>query len=271
MSISIKQLETPERKITDKLGNFAVLEFIQEQSVSPSNASSYYFMNKMGLRKKQLLIQVNNEHSAILQAGAMQWIAGNVQSTTGLKGVGDLFGKVVKGAVTKESAIKPEYVGNGIVALEPTYKYIILQDVATWGPRGMAVEDGMFLACDAAVEQKINARTNLSSAVLGNEGLFNLALRGHGIVALESNVPYGELIEVELNNDVLKVDGSNAIAWSADLEFTVERSSKTLLGSMVNSEGLVNVFRGTGKVLMSPITAETNTFLNVATNAVKGK
>ena len=271
MSFSIKQLETQERKITQKLENFAVLEFTQEQSVSPMNASTYYYMNKMGLRKKQLIIQVSNEHSVILQAGAMQWIAGNVQSTTGLKGVGDLFGKVVKGAVTKESAIKPEYVGNGVVALEPTYKYIILQDVAEWGSRGMAVEDGMFLACDSSVEQKINARTNISSALLGNEGLFNLALRGQGVVALESNVPYSELIEVELNNDILKIDGSNAIAWSADLDFTVERSSKTLIGSMVNSEGLVNVFRGTGKVLMSPITAQTSSFLNVATNAVKGK
>lgn len=271
MSFTIKQLETTERKITQKLGNFSILEFTQEQSVSPKNASTYYFMNKMGLRKKQLLIEIDDAHAATLQAGSMQWIAGNVQSTTGLKGVGDLFGKLVKGAVTKESAIKPEYVGNGVVALEPTYKYIILQDIASWGPKGMAVEDGMFLACDSSVEQKINARTNLSSAVLGNEGLFNLALRGQGIVALESNVPYGELIEVELNNDTLKIDGDNAIAWSADLDFTVERSSKTLVGSMVNSEGLVNVFRGTGKVLMSPITAETGTFFGVATNAVKGK
>ena len=127
--------------------------------------------------------------------------------------------------------------GTGIVALEPTYKYIILQDVADWGPYGMCVEDGMFLACDSNVQQKIVARTTLSSAVLGNEGLFNLALRGHGVVALESNVPYDELIEVELNNDVLKIDGENAIAWSADLDFTVERSSKTLIGSAVNKEG----------------------------------
>jgi hypothetical protein len=32
----------------------------------------------------------------------------------------------------------------------------------------------------------------------------------------------------------------------------VERSSKSLVGSMVNGEGLVNVFRGTGKVWMTP-------------------
>lgn len=76
---------------------------------------------------------------------------------------------------------------------------------------------------------------------------------GKGIVALESFIPEEELIVVELNNDVIKIDGSYAIAWSDSLQFTVERSGKTLLGSAVSGEGLVNVYRGTGKILMAPI------------------
>lgn len=266
MSFNVKRLENNERKIVNSLGNFSVLEHLKDQSVAPDNAVDFYFMSKMGVRRRQVIIQIDSNHPATLQAGSMQWIVGKVESTTGLKGAGDFLGKLVKGAVTKESAIKPEYVGNGLVVLEPTYKYIILQDVADWGPYGMCVEDGMFLACDSNVGQKIVARTTLSSAVLGNEGLFNLALRGHGVVALESNVPYDELIEVELNNDVLKIDGENAVAWSADLDFTVERSSKTLLGSAVNQEGLVNVYRGTGKVLMSPIVANTTTLFKTTHN-----
>ena len=54
-------------------------------------------------------------------------------------------------------------------------------------------------------------------------------------------------------NDVLKVDGNMAIAWSGSLDFTVERSGKTLLGSAASGEGLVNVYRGTGKVLLAPV------------------
>ena len=54
-------------------------------------------------------------------------------------------------------------------------------------------------------------------------------------------------------NDELKIDGNMAIAWSASLKFTVERSGKTLLGSAASGEGLVNVYRGTGKVLMAPV------------------
>lgn len=37
----------------------------------------------------------------------MQWMVGNVKATTGIKGVGDLLGKAVRGKVTGESAIKP--------------------------------------------------------------------------------------------------------------------------------------------------------------------
>jgi uncharacterized protein (AIM24 family) len=107
------------------------------------------------------------------------------------------------------------------------------------------------------VEQKVVARTNLSSALLGGEGLFNLALSGHGIAALESYVPEEELIEIELVNDTLKIDGNLAVCWSSSLEFTVEKSTKSLIGSAVSGEGFVNVYRGTGKVLMCPV-ASTN-------------
>jgi uncharacterized protein (AIM24 family) len=36
------------------------------------------------------------------------------------------------------------------------------------------------------------------------------------------------------------------------LKFSVERSGKSLLGSAVSQEGLVNVYRGTGRVLLAP-------------------
>ena len=73
------------------------------------------------------------------------------------------------------------------------------------------------------------------------------------MVALESNVPYEELIGINLVNDTLKIDGHMAVAWSSSLQFTVERSGKSLIGSATSGEGLVNVYRGPGKVLMSPV------------------
>lgn len=265
----IVNLENNNRKIISTINNFHVLEYVQDASVSPMNAIDEYFMSKMNVRRRQVVIDISREHSAVIQAGAMQWMGGNVQATSGVKGLGDLFGKAIKGAVTKETAVKPEYIGEGFLVLEPTYKYIILQDVSKWGSIGMTIEDGMFLACDANVKRNIVARKTLSSAVLGGEGLFNMSLQGNGAVALESNVPEDELIEIELENDELKIDGNLAVCWSSNLDFTVERTTKTLVGSAVSGEGLVNVYRGSGRVLMSPVAPTDSLFSSTNTLAAK--
>lgn len=265
----IENLQNENRKYAKSIGNFHVLEYVQDASVSPMNAMNEYFMSKMNVRRRQVVIDIDKDHSAIIQAGAMQWMGGNVQATSGVKGIGDFLGKALKGAVTKETAVKPEYVGEGCLVLEPTYKYIILVDIGKWGPAGMTIEDGMFLACDANVKSKVVARKNLSSAVLGSEGLFNLSLHGNGVAALESNVPEDELIEITLENDELKIDGNLAVCWSSNLEFTVERSTKTLVGSAVSGEGLVNVYRGTGRVLMCPVAPTASLFESTNTMAAK--
>jgi uncharacterized protein (AIM24 family) len=44
-----------------------------------------------------------------------------------------------------------------------------------------------------------------------------------------------------------------AVCWSSNLQFTVEMSTRSIVGSAVSGEGLVNVYRGTGRVLMSPV------------------
>ena len=238
-------------RVLDAQGPFQVIEYTRDLSVTPSNAALAYYCNAMNVRKRQVLCDLSRGNVTV-QAGAMQWTVGNVNATTGIKGVGDLFGKAIRGSVTGEGAIKPEYTGDGLLMLEPTYKHLLLLDVADWGG-SIVLDDGLFLACDARLKHKLVARSNLSSAVLGNEGLFNLGIQGKGVVCLESAVPKEELIEIELQNDVLKVDGNFAIAWSGSLSFTVERSGKSLIGSAASGEGLVNVYRGTGRVLMAPL------------------
>lgn len=238
-------------RITQELGPFRVLEYQRDLSVMPEDALMAYYCNEMNVRKRQVVCDLSKAQIT-LQAGAMQWTVGNVNATTGVKGVGDLFSKALRGSVTGESAIKPEYTGDGLLVLEPTYKHILLLDTADWGGN-LVLDDGLFLACDAQLKHKAVMRSNLSSAALGNEGLFNLGIQGNGILCLESKCPREELVEITLNNDVLKVDGNNAIAWSGSLSFTVERSGKSLVGSAASGEGLVNVYRGTGKVLLAPV------------------
>ncbi len=238
-------------KVINEMGPFKVVEYQRDLSVMPSSAALAYYCNEMNVRKRQVVCQVGPANIT-LQAGAMQWTVGGVNATTGVKGVGDLFGKALRGSVTGESAIKPEYTGNGLLVLEPTYKHILLIDVADWGG-SIVLDDGLFLACESRLKHKAVMRSNFSSAVAGNEGLFNLGIQGNGILCLESECPREELVEITLENDVLKVDGNMAIAWSGSLDFTVERSGKSLIGSAASGEGLVNVYRGTGKVLLAPV------------------
>ena len=243
--------ENDDVRVLNEAGPFKVVEFLRDLSVMPSSAEVAYFCSEMNVRKRQVICDLSKAHIT-LQAGAMQWMVGDVKATTGVKGVGDLFSKAVRGKVTGESAIKPEYVGDGLLVLEPTYRHILLLDVADWGG-SIVLNDGLFLACDSNLKHKAVMRSNLSSAVAGNEGLFNLSINGTGMLCLESPCPKEELIEITLQDDVLKIDGDMAIAWSGSLEFTVERSGKSLIGSAASGEGLVNVYKGSGKVWMSPV------------------
>ncbi len=238
-------------RVIDQLGAFQVIEYVRDLSVTPENAQISYFSNIMNVRKRQVICDLSVS-PVTLQAGAMQWMIGDASATTGIKGVGDLFSKAVRGKVTGESAIKPEYTGNGKIVLEPTYKHILLLNLEEWNG-SVVLDDGLFLACESSLKQKAVMRSNFSSAVAGNEGLFNLGVQGNGVLCLESPCPKEELIEIELENDVIKIDGNMAIAWSGSLEFTVERSGKSLVGSAASGEGLVNVYRGTGKVLLAPV------------------
>ena len=131
-----------------QLGGFSVIEYQRDLSVFPDSAMTAYFCSQMNVRKRQLVCEMSNSQVTI-QAGAMQWMLGNVNATTGIKGVGDLFGKAIRGKVTGESAIKPEYTGSGMLVLEPTYKHLILMDAADWGG-SVVLDDGLFLACDSS-------------------------------------------------------------------------------------------------------------------------
>lgn len=243
--------QTESRKITQVRDNFSVLEYFKDLSNDHSSAIYSYYASEMGVHKRQVIINLNG-NGVIIQAGAMQMMLGNIQAETNVRGVGDFAKKLVGSKLTGETAIKPKYAGVGSIVLEPTFKHILLENLDDWGG-GLIIEDGIFLACADSVNLKVVARSNLSSAVLGGEGLFNSCLSGRGIVALESPVPRDELIVIDLENDVVKIDGSMAIAWTPGLEFTVERTTKTLIGSAASGEGLVNVYRGTGRVLVAPV------------------
>ncbi len=254
MAIKVKNWENENRKAIAQQGMFRVIEHQKDLSVNSSNAQKEYFASRMNVKLRQVEITLNGTKTVKTQAGSMQTMAGSVEMNTGVTNAKGFLSSMVKAAVTEETAVKPEYKGVGTVILEPTYKHILLQEVSDWGPGGLVIEDGMFLASEGTVEHKLIKNTqDLGTALLSNEGLYNLSFTGSGVVALESYVPLEELVEYSLENDVLKVDGNMAVCWSGSLQFSVEKATKSFLGSLASGEGVVNVFRGTGKVWVSPV------------------
>ena len=244
--------ENDNISVIDEKGPFKVIEYEKDLSVSPREAAVKYFSSKMNIRPRQLVVDLSKTSGIYLQAGAMQWMSGSNKLTSGIKGIGDFGKKFLKSAVTGETTAKPEYSGNGLLVTEQTYKHLILLDLKEWNNKLM-IDDGLFLAAEKSVELSVQSRTNLSSAIAANEGLFNTVLNGDGFVCLESRIPLKELIIIEMENDTVSIDGPMAIAWTSDLDLTVERSAKSFVGSAVSGEGLVNVYRGTGKILLAPL------------------
>ena len=82
--MNIKNLENNARKYVSSLGNFLVLEY-------QSDSFPFSSITIWRLRTPILLIK----YSFLAFSGATE--AGHVKATTGIKGVGDFVGKMVKG------------------------------------------------------------------------------------------------------------------------------------------------------------------------------
>ncbi|KIR03938.1 HTH DNA-binding protein [Lachnospiraceae bacterium TWA4] len=215
---------------------------------SPHMAEQIYFMEKQNIRPRQIALYLNDEKVTI-EKGAMSYFQGTIEMVSGVT-VGNALGRLVRGSVTGEQMAQPEYRGTGLLVLEPSYKHFLVLELDKG--ESIIIDDGMFYCAQGSVTVKAVAQKSFSSAVAGGESLFQQQLTGPGIIVLESTVPMDEIDIIELNNDTLKVDGNFAVLRSSELQFTVERSAKTLIGSAVSGEGLVNVYRGTGQVWLAP-------------------
>jgi uncharacterized protein (AIM24 family) len=88
------------------------------------------------------------------------------------------------------------------------------------------------------------------TALKSGEGFFQTKVSGQGKVVIAAQ---GDVQQVVLNDDRLVVDGDYVVARPADLSYTVQRATKSLLGSMTSGEGYVRVYEGSGTLLMAPI------------------
>ena len=65
-------------------------------------------------------------------------------------------------------------------------------------------------------------------------------------------VPADEVLRIDLKDETLQVDGNFALMRTGRIEFSVEKSTRSLLGTITSGEGLLQTFRGTGSVWLAP-------------------
>lgn len=229
--------------------NFEILEYLNlNGSKDVGSATMLYFMKEAHIKLRQIKINLNNG-AVKLEAGALSFLRGNIEMENKAGGLLGLGKKMLTSKLTGETVFKPTYRGTGEIFLEPSFGFYALIQLEN---EDIIVDDGLFYACEDTVEVGAEMQKNLSSSFLGNEGLFQTKISGNGIVVLEIPVPENEILKYTLNNETLKVDGNFALLRSKGINFTVEKSSKSLISSATSGEGLLNVFRGTGEVWLAP-------------------
>jgi uncharacterized protein (AIM24 family) len=211
-------------------------------------AQQLYYAQQVGLRLKQVRISLRNSE-AVAEAGALHFMHGNISLESPTGGLGGMMKKMAANMLTGESTFKPRYRGTGQIYLEPTFGHFLL--IRLNGEEAI-VEKQMFYASEGTVEVGVMMQKNISSGLLGGEGWFQTSIRGHGWCVLTCPVPEEEIVRLVLKDEKLSVDGSFALLRKGKIDFKVEKSTKSLIGTATSGEGLLQTFSGTGEVWLAP-------------------
>ncbi len=227
---------------------FQILEFDRlEGTTDVGTALGLQIMNDSGIKLRQVRI-ILEDSSVKLESGALSYMKGEIEIKTKTGGVVGLGKKFLNSKLTGETMFKPTYEGTGEIFLEPSFGHFALIELED---EEIIVDDGLFYACEEDIEVGAAMQKSVSSMLFGNEGIYQTSISGSGIVVLEIPVPESEIFKCKLFNDTLKVDGNFAVLRTSNIKFTVEKSS-SLIGSVTNGEGLLNVYSGTGEVWLLP-------------------
>lgn len=227
---------------------FQILEFDRlEGATDVGTALGLQIMNDSGIKLRQVRI-ILEDSSVKLESGALSYMKGEIEIKTKTGGVVGLGKKFLNSKLTGETMFKPTYEGTGEIFLEPSFGHFALIELED---EEIIVDDGLFYACEEDVEVGAAMQKSVSSMLFGNEGIYQTSISGSGIVVLEIPVPESEIFKCKLFNDTLKVDGNFAVLRTSNIKFTVEKSS-SLIGSVTNGEGVLNVYSGTGEVWLLP-------------------
>ncbi|MBR0576950.1 AIM24 family protein [Proteiniclasticum sp. BAD-10] len=206
------------------------------------------YMRDANIKLRQLRIVLNGG-GVYTESRALSFMRGQIEVSANTGGLLSLSKKFLTSKISGEPVIKPHFQGSGELLLEPSFGHYAMLELEN---EEIIIDDSLFFAAEDQVEIGVVTMKTVSSALFGTEGFFQTRLKGKGIVVLEIPVPETEIFKYALVDDTLKVDGNFSILRTGGIAFTVEKTTKTLIGSGVTGEGLLNVFKGTGEVWLMP-------------------
>jgi uncharacterized protein (AIM24 family) len=231
---------------------FEVLEYEPlAGSESLAVAEQIYILDRAGVRLRQLRVRLNRD-AVRTEPGVLQFLKGNLsmESSTGAgEGLGGLMKGALAAARTGETIFKPLYRGTGELYLEPTFGHYWLKRL---NGETLYADQGLFFCCEDSLQIDAHKVESFSARVAGGEGRYQTKISGTGIVVFKIPVPPREILEIALDNETLQVDGSFALLRTGEVRFSVERASGSTIGALTSGEGLLQTFRGTGRVWIAP-------------------
>jgi len=156
------------------------------------------------------------------------------------------LGRLLKKAATGESLRLMEATGSGELFLA---KDAMLVHVLSLNNDSLTVSGQNILAFEAGIEWDITRIKGGAAGMLAG-GLFNVELRGTGLVALVSD---GEPLRLNVAEAATFVDPQAAIAWSSGVrsDLKTDVQAKSLIG-MGSGESVQLAMSGEGWVLVQP-------------------
>jgi uncharacterized protein (AIM24 family) len=194
------------------------------------------------LQGPRLLKVELSEASVMARNGSMVAYQGDVH----FEHQGGGLGRLLKKAATGEQLRLMKASGTGELFLA---NQAMLVHVLRLQDDSLTVNGANVLAFETGIDWDVTRVKGGTAGVLAG-GLFNVHLRGTGLVALVSD---GEPVKLDVSEAPTFGDPQAAIAWSGDVETTLKADvqAKSLIG-LGSGESFQLGFRGTGWVLIQP-------------------
>jgi len=197
---------------------------------------------KFTLQNPRLLKIELSETSVMARNGAMVAYQGDVRFEH--KGGG--IGRLLKKAATGESLRLMQATGSGELFLA---NQAMLVHVINLRDDSLTVNGANILAFEAGIDWDVTRVKGGTAGMLAG-GLFNIGLRGTGLVALISD---GEPLRLDVAEAATFADPQAAIAWSGGVTTNLKSDvqAKSLIG-MGSGESFQLALSGQGWVLVQP-------------------